>query len=182
VFLYRDVLRVELGAFEAVRAKRPPRVPVVLTRGEVERLIQAVDGEGGNPWASRVYGTMARLLYGGGLRLMECCRLRVKDVDLDRGQVVVRSGKGEKDRVAMLPGACAAAMRTQLKWRRQRHEADLAAGVGLGALAVCAGGEGALGGAVARVAVCVCERPADAVAGGAAVDGGAGRGRGWGGW
>ena len=72
---------------------------------------------------------MARLLYGGGLRLRECCRLRVKDVSLERGQIVVRGGKGDKDRVVMLPQAVRGELARQLAWRRDLHERDLARGV-----------------------------------------------------
>src|SRR5262249_21659585 len=96
VFLYKQVLELDLGRLEAVRARRPKRLPVVLAPEEVAAVL---------PRVTRADGTfqrMARLLYGCGLRLMECCRLRVKDVQLARGQIVVRGGKGDKDRVVML--------------------------------------------------------------------------------
>ncbi len=126
LFLYRDVLRVDLGAFNAVRAVRPKRVPTVLSRGEVIELLAQLDAlRGPEP-----FGLMARLLYGSGLRLMECCRLRVKDVDLERGQLTVRGGKGDKDRFVMLPVAVHEPMRHQLAWRRSLHEHDLARGLG----------------------------------------------------
>lgn len=95
VFLYREVLHQELdGAIRPVRAKPPERLPVVLTKAEVLRVINQLSGE---------QRLMAQLLYGSGLRLMECLRLRVKDLDFDQRQIVVREGKGLKDRVTMLP-------------------------------------------------------------------------------
>src|SRR5690606_7047300 len=90
LFLYRQVLGIELPWMdEVVRAKRPQRVPVVLTREEVTRLLALMEGR---------YGLMASLLYGTGMRLMECVRLRVKDVDFGRNEICVRNGKGGKDR------------------------------------------------------------------------------------
>lgn len=124
VFLYKQVLDVELDRFSAERAKRSERLPAVLSRDEALAVLEAVPRQAANPWASRVYGLMAELMYGAGLRLMECCRLRVKDVDLARGQLVVRDGKGAKDRVALLPERCVAGLGVQLKWRAQVHEAD----------------------------------------------------------
>jgi integrase len=95
LFLYREVLGVELPYVEGIeRAKRPARVPVVLTREEAERVLSQVGG---------AYHLMASLLYGSGLRLMECVRLRVKDLDFGYRQVTVRDGKGEKDRRTVLP-------------------------------------------------------------------------------
>lgn len=96
VFLYRDVLGLDLGGLEHLeRAKRPPRVPVVLSRDEVRRLLDVMSG---------THQLMARLLYGTGLlRLMELLRLRIKDLDFDRGQIVVHEGKGAKDRVTVFP-------------------------------------------------------------------------------
>ncbi len=132
LFLYQKVLGVEVEQFSAERAKRPQRVPVVLSATEVERLLttmgEMIQGPPGSPASS--YPIMARLMYGAGLRLMEACRLRVKDVDLDRGQVTVRDGKGAKDRVVMIPEACEAVMTAQLAARRARHEKDLASGAG----------------------------------------------------
>ncbi len=101
VFLYRDVLRQPLGNFDALRAIRRRRVPTVLSIAEVGELLTALDQRPGN----EPYPIMARLMYGAGLRLMECCRLRVKDVDLARGQLSVRGGKGDKDRYVMLPNS-----------------------------------------------------------------------------
>jgi len=132
VFLYKRVLGMELGRFAAARAKRPGRLPEVLSRGEVVAVLAAIPGQAPNPWAARTYGLMGELMYGAGLRLMECCRLRVKDVDLARGRVTVRDGKGGKDRAALLPERCVAAMRTHLKWRARTHEVDVAKGRGWG--------------------------------------------------
>ena len=95
LFLYRDVLGLEVGRLEnTVRAKRGERLPTVLSVEEVRSLFDKMEG------TPRL---MAELIYGGGLRVMECCRLRVKDVDFGRGEVVVRGGKGAKDRVTVLP-------------------------------------------------------------------------------
>ncbi|MFO0799795.1 MAG: integron integrase [Gemmataceae bacterium] len=104
-----------------VRANRPRRLPVVLTRPEVARVL----GVMADP-----YRLMAELMYGSGLRLLEALRLRVKDVDLDRSEIVVREGKGNKDRVTMLPAAVRPRVVAQLAEARRVHEADLAAGRG----------------------------------------------------
>jgi len=121
LFLYREVLGRELcGLEKVVRAKQPVRVPLVLSREEVARVL------------ARLQGTtllMAGLLYGSGLRLLECARLRVKDLDLDRGELTVRGGKGEKDRVTMLPAALAEPLRQHLERVRRLHQRDLQAGV-----------------------------------------------------
>ncbi len=122
-FLYREVLEIELGKLDAVRARRPKRLPVVLATEEVAMVLALVEGADG------VFALMARLLYGCGLRLMECCRLRVKDIDLARGQIMVRQGKGAKDRVVMLPKSVRGALQGQLEKRRILHERDLARGV-----------------------------------------------------
>ncbi len=126
LFLYQEVLEQEIGRLDAVRARRPKRVPLVLSAGEVQALLAAIDGLP----TSEPYGLMARLMYGAGLRLMECCRLRVKDIDLERGQLTVRGGKGDKDRYVMLPNGARAALVRQLCWRRALHEKDLARGQG----------------------------------------------------
>ena len=97
LFLYRDVLRKEIGYVDGVvRAKRPHRLPVVLTRQEVKSILGVLDH---SDWL------MVMLLYGAGLRLMECLQLRVKDIDFTSNQIVVRAGKGDKDRHTMLPGS-----------------------------------------------------------------------------
>src|SRR3989442_3130917 len=122
LFLYRHVLDQNVGWLnDVVRAKRPQRLPVVLTRQEVKALLGAL--EGGN-WV------MANLLYGAGLRLMECLRLRVKDIDLAANQLVVREGKGNKDRVTMLPVSVKASLSSHLTRVRELHRRDLAQGFG----------------------------------------------------
>src|SRR5437660_9173165 len=123
LFLYRDVLHLDLGDVDALRAQR---IPVVLTRDEVGNLLAGLDALP----TREPYGLMARLMYGAGLRLMECCRLRVKDVDLERGQLTVRGGKGDKDRYVMLPAATRESLARQLDWRRGLHAKDLARGEG----------------------------------------------------
>ena len=105
VFLYRDVLRSELGDFKAVRARRPIRLPTVLSPAEARRVLLAMDPAG-------VHVVMAGLLYGSGLRLLECSALRVMDLDLERGQITVPAAKGDKDRAAPLPLALRDPLRT----------------------------------------------------------------------
>lgn len=120
LFLYREVLAIELPWLEKVtRAKRPQRLPTVLTRREVQSLLLHVQGEA---------GLVVRLLYGTGMRLMEGVRLRVKDVDLERREITVREGKGNKDRVTMLPDALVAPMQEHLARRRALYDKDAAAG------------------------------------------------------
>jgi len=122
VFLYREVLRQDFEWMENLeRAKRPARVPVVLTEAEVKRLFAHLDGQN---WL------MASLLYGSGLRLMECVRLRVKDVDFEYRQITVRDGKGNKDRLTMLPDTCVDPLKRHLLRVKTLHEQDLAAGYG----------------------------------------------------
>jgi integron integrase len=98
-----------------VRAKRPQRLPVVLTRSEVREILMRMKA---------VHGLMANLLYGIGMRLLECVRLRVKDVDFDRGEILVRDGNGSKDRVTMLPSSAAAGLQAHLIQRRAVFEDD----------------------------------------------------------
>lgn len=122
LFLYRDVLKVPLPWLtEIEKAKRPQRLPVVFTRQEVKALLARLDG---TPWL------MASLIYGGGLRLMECLRLRIKDVDFQYGQLVIRDAKGQKDRVTILAHSLIEPLRTHLAKVRQLHENDIAAGFG----------------------------------------------------
>jgi len=122
LFLYREVLGRELAWLDGLeRAKRPPRLPVVLTRAEVERLLAQLTGA---RWL------LASLMYGSGLRVMECLRLRVKDVDLDYRQILVRDGKGEKDRVTMLPEKLLEPVRAHLERVRALHARDLREGYG----------------------------------------------------
>ena len=122
VFLYRWVLGVDVGELAGlVRARKPRRLPVVLTRREVRALLGRLSGTA---------QLVASLLYGSGLRLLECLELRVKDVDFERREIVVRQGKGRKDRVAPLPDACVGPLRAQLERVRSLHQRDLAAGFG----------------------------------------------------
>ncbi len=122
VFVFREVLDRDLGEIGGVeRAKQKRRLPVVLSRDEVGRLIAA---------APEPYRLMIRLMYGTGMRLMECVRLRVKDLDFDHQQVVVRSGKGDKDRVTTLPGSLVEVLRDHLVSVREMHASDVAAGHG----------------------------------------------------
>jgi integron integrase len=128
VFLYRHVLEGELppdhlGRFVAERSKRPKRVPTVLSENEVRRVIDELPA--GSPRT-----VMVRLLYGTGLRVMECCTLRVRDLDFDRGQVIVRGGKGDQDRIVMLPGSLRGTLVEHLRQVRRRYDRDLAKGGG----------------------------------------------------
>ena len=121
-FLYRDVLGAPLEAVgEVMRAKRPHRMPVVLTRGEVDEVLERMRGPG---------LLVASLLYGSGLRLMEAMTLRVKDLDFAQGAILVRGGKGAKDRITMLPAAFAQPLQRHLGRVRATHQRDLAAGGG----------------------------------------------------
>ncbi len=125
-FLYVQVLGLELGDLgEFLRASKPRRVPVVLSQEEVGRLLASLEG---------TWRLMAQLLYGTGLRLMEGLRLRVKDVDFDRGQIVVHDGKGFKDRVTVLPDKLKLELQRHLERVRLLHERDLANGLGAVAL------------------------------------------------
>jgi integron integrase len=122
LFLYKEVLGQPLPWLDALdRARRPVRVPTVLTRGEVQRLLARLDG---SRWL------MASLLYGAGLRLRECLKLRVKDVDFEYRQIVVRDGKGAKDRVTMLPGAVIEQLKAHLVHVKALHVRDVAHGYG----------------------------------------------------
>ncbi len=121
LFLYQRVLGIDLPRLDAVRARRPKRLPVVLSTAEVRVVL---DGLTGSP------RLMAELMYGSGLRLLETCRLRVKDLDFDRGQVVVREGKGEKDRVVPLPKRIEGSLRSQVGRVEGIHRSDLDAGHG----------------------------------------------------
>jgi integron integrase len=122
LFLYREVLRQELPWIDDVqRAKRPAKMPVVLTQAEVHSVL------------SKMHGTtalMAQLLYGCGLRVMECVRLRVKDIDFGYQQITIRDAKGGRDRVTMLPVSLVDPLRRHIEKRRLLHEDDLAAGHG----------------------------------------------------
>lgn len=123
LFLYRDVLGLDLPWLENVtRAKISRRLPVVLDRREVHALLHRLDGR---DWL------MASLLYGTGMRLMECIRLRIKDVDFLRHEIVIRNGKGAKDRVTMLPRSLTDELQRQVDRARSVHESDLAEGFGV---------------------------------------------------
>lgn len=122
LFLYREVLEMQLPWMdEVVRAKRPQRVPAVLTREEVRRVMAHLDGRN---------GLVARLLYGTGMRLMEALRLRVKDVDFGRNEITIRSGKGGKDRRTMLPVSLVHPLREQIGMSLELHRQDLLEGFG----------------------------------------------------
>jgi len=122
LFLYQQVLGRELKSITGVeRVTRPARVPVVLSKEEVRAVLSQLRGS---------HRLMGELLYGSGLRLMECVRLRVKDVDFAYGQIVVRDGKGAKDRVTMLPKRLGEALRAHLEQMRQLHKQDVERGAG----------------------------------------------------
>jgi len=122
LFLYQQVFKQEVSWIEDVeRAKKPKRIPVVLTRDEVHKIFAHLHG---------MPRLMAGLLYGSGLRLMECVRLRVKDVDFGYARIMVRDGKGAKDRVTMLPVNMAAALERHLVKVEAQHEQDLEDGFG----------------------------------------------------
>ncbi len=122
LFLYQQFLGKKLGRLDgALRASRPPRLPVVLTREEVRAVLAHVRPP---------YRLMAELLYGSGLRLLECLRLRVKDVDFGYSRIVVRDGKGAKDRVTMLPGRLRRPLKEHLAHAKAVHERDLQLGFG----------------------------------------------------
>jgi integron integrase len=121
-FLFEVVLkRRPVGLAHVVRTRRPPRRPTVLDRQEVERVLGALRAP---------YRLMAALLYGSGLRLSECCRLRVQDVDFEQAQICVRDGKGRKDRLTLLPRRLVPALEAQIENVRRQHAGDLRAGAG----------------------------------------------------
>jgi len=121
-FFYEHVLQQPLANLDGlVQAKRPQRLPVVLTRAEVAKLLAAMPG---------THGLMAALLYGAGMRLMECMRLRVKDIDFAYNQIVVRDGKGQKDRVVPLPQRPVETLQQHLEKVKCLHQEDLQAGYG----------------------------------------------------
>lgn len=122
IFLFKEVFKREPGPLDAiVRAKKPQHLPVVLSKEEVSLVLGRMSGP---------TQLMASLLYGAGLRLLECCKLRVKDIDFDVNQILVRSGKGGKDRRTMLPAFCREALRLHLEKVRAQHQEDLARGLG----------------------------------------------------
>jgi integrase len=120
LFLCREVLALDVGNVSlAVRAKRRPHLPVVLSVPETQALLRALRG---TTWL------MATLIYGGGLRVTECCQLRVKDIDFDQGLLVVRSGKGDKDRTTLLAETCRDRLRIQLRAAEAIHQRDRRSG------------------------------------------------------
>jgi integron integrase len=122
LFLYRTVLGIDLPWLDGlVRAKRPQRVPTVLSQEEVRRLLAVMDGRA---------GLIASLLYGTGLRLLECLRLRVKDIDFGRSEITVRQGKGAKDRRTMLPRSMVEPLEREIERARTLHTQDLSDGFG----------------------------------------------------
>jgi integron integrase len=121
LFLYTKILDTDLK-LEAVRAKQPARLPVVLSTAEIGKLLRAIP-----PGTNRL---MAGIMYGAGLRVLECCRLRVKDIDLDRLQIMVRDGKGEKDRAVPLPRRLVSRLTRQIEFVQQQHREDVEAGAG----------------------------------------------------
>ncbi len=122
VFLYAEVLQLELDWLRGlVRARRPARLPVVLTRDEVQRLLRELTG---------VVRLMASLVYGSGLRLLECAQLRVKDVELARREIRVRDGKGRRDRVTMIPARLVEALTVHLEGARRLHDEDVRGSAG----------------------------------------------------
>ncbi|MBU0909643.1 MAG: integron integrase [Proteobacteria bacterium] len=122
VFLYRDVLDKPIdGEIAPVRSKRLPRPPTVLTQTEVQRLLGAMEGK---------HALMARILYGGGLRLMECIRLRIQDVDFGQNLIFVRGGKGGKDRTTILPRNLHQELLAHIEEVKELHHQDLEAGFG----------------------------------------------------
>jgi integron integrase len=126
LFLYQEILQRKIRFIEGVVwAQRPTRLPVVLTKEEVRKIFGALNG---TPWL------MAMLLYGAGLRLMECCRLRVKDIDFSQNQILIRAGKGNKDRHTMLPATAGELLRKHLQGVKRVHDEDLKNGLGRVAL------------------------------------------------
>jgi integron integrase len=122
LFLYRHVLNKEIGWVDNVeRAKKPSRLPVVLTRKEAKAVLVRLEG---SKWI------MGSLLYGSGLRLMECLRLRIKDIDFEYNQIFVRNGKGAKDRITMLPVSLNVPIKRHLEKVKAIHERDLKSGFG----------------------------------------------------
>src|SRR5262249_7822177 len=122
LFLYRDVLKKDLPFVDGIeRAKKPERLPIVFTRSEVKQVLARLDG---------VNLLIASLLYGAGLRLMDALRLRVKDIDFQLNQITVREGKGDKDRITMLPQSILEDLQKHLGHMKCQHSDDLRDGFG----------------------------------------------------
>jgi len=121
LFVYREVLHVQVGQIDSVRATRPARVPTVLTAGEAKQVIVAMSGDP---------QLVVKLIYGGGLRLLEALRLRVQDVDFGMRQLTIRDGKGAKDRYTVLPESVIPRLKEHLERVKLTHQEDLAKGYG----------------------------------------------------
>jgi len=122
LFLYRNVIGREVGELgDVIRAHKPRRLPAVMTRDEVKAVLSSLSSD---KWL------MASLMYGAGLRLMECLRLRIQDIDFSRNEILVRDGKGAKDRITMLPESLKGPLQDHLKRVKEVHDRDLAAGWG----------------------------------------------------
>lgn len=122
LFLYREVLQIELPQLGSIeRSRKLPRLPVVMTRHEVQAVLQHMSG---------TPHLVASLLYGSGLRLIECLRLRIKDIDFEKNLIVVRYGKGDKDRITMLPESLKLMLKNHLSEVKKLHQFDLRAGFG----------------------------------------------------
>lgn len=121
IYLYRHILGAEIGDLDVIRAKQPKRLPVVMTKNEVKSVLEHMDGE---RWL------VASLLYGSGLRLLECLRLRVQEIDFQANEIIVRNGKGGKDRRTMLPNTLIKPLQEHLCKVKDVHEKDLADGWG----------------------------------------------------
>lgn len=120
LFLYKEILAIDLPWLDSiVHAKKPARLPVVLSQDEVKSLLTCMEG---------MPGMVARLLYGTGMRLMECLQLRIKDIDFDRREILIRNGKGAKDRMTLLPERLIIPLKEHLARRREIFNADLQAG------------------------------------------------------
>jgi integron integrase len=123
LFLFDQIEKRPLKGIEALRAKGPKRLPTVLSREEIASLFQAMP-------ESSIDRLMAETIYGGGLRVQECCCLRVCDVDLDRGQLIVRGSKGKKDRITVLPSSLRSKLSDRIEWVRVQHQNDVERGAG----------------------------------------------------
>jgi integrase len=123
LFLYRNVLKIELdeNALTFIRPQKVKHIPTVLSKDEARAIIANMTGQ---------YKLMAQIMYGGGLRVMECMRLRVKDIDFDNHQIIVYDGKGGDDRVTILPDSLITPLRQHLEQVKAIHQKDLAAGLG----------------------------------------------------
>jgi integron integrase len=122
LFLYQKVFELDVGWLNFSSAPRPENLPVVLTMQEVKALFEKID--------QPVFRLMAELMYGTGMRIMECCRLRIKDIDWERNQIIVKQGKGTKDRMVPLPKSLVPRLKAQIERVLERHRSELDAGRG----------------------------------------------------